>query len=102
MPEWFFDDDASALGAVRFRQLFHDGLEQDRRNCQVVRRPLCVLELLAKRLERCRVLVVAINIAQQATQLFESRRIDSAVFLKAVAAPAPEVVRGSSRPWPRR
>src|SRR6266478_8798618 len=75
VTEGFFNDDASAPGAVRLRQLFHDQLEQRGRDGQVVRRPLCGAQLFTDRLKSRRVLIVTINIAQQAAELFESRGI---------------------------
>ena len=39
VTEWFFDDDPSAVGAVRLAQLFHHQPEQHGRDGQVVRRP---------------------------------------------------------------
>src|SRR6266478_7625294 len=57
-----------------------------------MRRTMCVLELFAKSRERRRVLVVTVNVAQKAGQLFESRRIDSAVFLQAVVRPRAKLI----------
>src|SRR5713101_1998092 len=51
-----------------------------------------VLELLANSRKSLRILVVAVNIAQQAVQLFESRGIDSAVLLQAVVRPRAKLV----------
>ncbi len=84
MPKGFFDDDSRTPATIRFRQVSHDGFEQNRRDRQIVCGAMCVLESLAKSCEGCRVLVVAVNVAQQADQLFESGGIDSAVFLQAV------------------
>ena len=44
------------------------------------------------RLKRGRVVVVAVDIAQQAAQLVERRGIEPAVLLDAVAGPGPELV----------
>src|SRR5438445_12179998 len=52
-----------------------------------------VLEFFAKRRERRRILVITINVAQQAGQLFESRGIDSAVFLQAVVRPRAKLIK---------
>src|SRR5215469_15351675 len=84
MTEGLFHDDPRASSAVRFRQVPHDGFEQNRRDCQVVRWSSRVLERLAQRNEGCRVLVIAVNVSQQGDQFFESFRIDSAMFLQAV------------------
>src|SRR5215472_19024634 len=36
VPEWLFDDNPRTPGRIRFRQLFHDGFEKNRRNGQVM------------------------------------------------------------------
>src|SRR5271170_3743194 len=72
--------------------MFDNGPKQRRRNGQVMRRMLSSAQLFAKRVEGCTVGVVAIDIAQQATQLLESRGINPAVFLKAVLSPGAELV----------
>ena len=100
--ERLFDDDARAVGAARLGQLFHDQPEQRGRDGEVVRRPLRRAELFADGLERGRVVVVAVDIAQQAAQLVERRRIEAAVLSRGCRAPGPGAGRGSSRPWPRR
>src|SRR5260370_1524866 len=56
-------------------------------------RTMRVLELFAERRERRRVWVVTVNVAEQAGQLFESRRIDSAVFLQAIVRPRAKLIR---------
>ena len=90
--EGLFDDDAGAVGAARLGQLFHDQPEQHGRDGEVVRRPLRGAELLADGLKRRRVVVVAVDVAQQAAQLVERRRIEPAVLLEAVVRPGPELV----------
>ena len=102
VPEGLFDDDASAVGAARLGQLFHDEPEQRGRDGEVVRRPLRGAELFADGLKGCRVFVVAVDIAQQAAQLVESRGIDSRRVSRGCRAPAPGAGRDSNRPWPRR
>src|SRR6266478_9351447 len=57
-----------------------------------MRRTMRVLQLFAERRESRRVLVVTINVAQQAGQLFESRRIDAAVFLQAIVRPRSKLI----------
>ena len=71
-----------------FRKLSDNGFEQYRRNRQVVRRAMRSPQCFAERCERCRVLIVAVHVAQQADQLFEGRRINAAVLLQAVFARA--------------
>src|SRR6516162_9455219 len=84
MTERLFDDDPRASSTIRFRQMPHDGFEQNRRDSQVVRWSLRVFERLAQRSESCCVLVIAVNVSQQGDQFFESFRIDSTMFLQAV------------------
>src|SRR5215510_3434607 len=74
----FFNDDASAFSAVRLRQLLHDQPKQRRWDGEVVRRPLRGAQLLADGLKGRRVLVVAVNIVEQARQLVESCAVESA------------------------
>src|SRR4029450_14087638 len=64
VTEGFFNDDASAFGAVRLRQLFYDQPEQRRWDGEVVRRPLRGAQLLADGLKGRRVLVVAVHIVE--------------------------------------
>ena len=90
--ERLFDDDAGALGAARLGELFHDQPEQRGWDGEVVRRPLGGAEFLADGLKGCRVVVVAVDVAQQAAELVEGRGIEAAVFLDAVACPRPELV----------
>src|ERR1700756_5182720 len=49
-----------------------------------MRRASCVFELLAKCAERSGILVIAVYIAQQANQLFESDVIEATVFFQTV------------------
>src|SRR6516225_5600313 len=49
MTERLFDDDPRASSAIRFRQMPHNGFEQNRRDSQVMRWSLRVLERLAQR-----------------------------------------------------
>ncbi len=54
-------------------------------------------QFLAQRLERGRVVVIAVHVAQQAAQLVKRRRIESAVFLQAVLRPGLELVQVPAR-----
>src|SRR5215468_231255 len=92
VTERFFNDDASAVRASSFAQLCHNRLEQPRRDGKIVRRLLRRAKLLPERLKRCRVLIVAVNIAQQTTQFFERGGMHPAVFLKAIMRPRPELI----------
>ena len=87
MSEGLFDDDAGALGAARLGELLHHHPEQQGRDGEVVRRPLRGTEFSADGLKRCRVVVVAVDVAQQAAQFVKRRGINSPVFLQAVAGP---------------
>src|SRR5215469_1992926 len=76
MTKWLFYDDSGASSAVGFGQMFDNGFKQYRRNCQVMRRAFRIPELFAQRREGCRILVIAVDVAQQGDQLFESRGIE--------------------------
>src|SRR6266700_7736870 len=82
VPEGFFDDDARASGTIRFRQVSDNGFEQHWGDRQVVRWTPCSIELFAKGREGLRILVIAVNVAQQSDQLIKRRRGDSAVLLQ--------------------
>src|SRR5262249_22492448 len=64
--EGLFNNDARAVGTTRLGQLLHDQPEQYGRDGKVMCRSLGGTEFFAEGLEGCRVLIVAINIAQQA------------------------------------
>ena len=66
--ERLFDDDARVLRQPGRAQALDHGLEQRRRNGEVMRRPLRRAERGLQRLEGRRVLVVAADVAQQAEQ----------------------------------
>src|SRR5215469_5756301 len=55
-------------------------------------RSVCVPELLAKGFERGRFLIVAVDIAQQAAQLFERNGVESTVFLQALLGTRPKPI----------
>src|SRR5256884_1105808 len=90
--EGLFDDDASTADTARLGQLLHDDPEQHRGNREVVRRALGGADLSAEGLERRRVLVVPIDVAQQAAQRAERRRIEPSVLVEAVPGTGLELV----------
>src|SRR5262245_6645739 len=92
VTERFFNDDARAVRAFSFAQLVHNRLEQAGRDGEIVRRLLRRAQLLTEGLKRCRVLIVAVNIAQQTTQLVESGGLQPAVFLNTVMRSRPELI----------
>src|SRR5262249_6930910 len=92
VTERFFNDDASAVRASSFAQLCHNCLEQPRRDGEIVRRLLRRAQLLPEGLKRCRVLIVAVNIAQQTTQFLERGGMHPAVVLDAITRPRPELI----------
>src|SRR5215510_4105579 len=92
VTERLFNDDARAVRASRFAQLVHNRLEQPRRDGEIVRRLLRRAQLLPEGLKRGRVLIVAVHIAQQTTQFFESGGMYPAVFLNAVMRSRPELI----------
>src|SRR6266516_3436139 len=65
VPEGFLNDDARASGTIRFRQVSDNSFEQNWGDRQVVRWTPRSIELFAKGGESLRILVIAINIAQQ-------------------------------------
>src|ERR1700741_1542124 len=84
MAERLFHDDSSASPAVRIGQMLDDGFKQHRRNCQVMRRALRILEFTAKRGEGRRILIVSVHISQKTNELFECSGIEPAMFFKAI------------------
>src|SRR5262249_40921541 len=73
-------------------ELLDDQLEQYGRDGQVVRRSPGRTERLADRLERRRVLIVAVHVAQQAAQPIERGRVDAAVLVEAVLGSGAELL----------
>src|SRR6266436_6118900 len=65
VPEGFLDDDARASGTIRFRQVSDNGFEQNWGDRQIMRWTPRSIELFAKGRDSLRILVIAINIAQQ-------------------------------------
>src|SRR5215470_4172975 len=93
VTEGFFNDNTSTIGAACLGEPFHDEPEERRRDGKVMRWPLCRVQLLADGLEGSCVFIVTVNIAQQAAQLVEGRRIDpSTVFLDTVSRPLSELI----------
>jgi hypothetical protein len=84
VPERLLHNNPGAMSAVGFGEMLDHGFKQNRRDCQIMCRAFRVFELLAKRGEGCRILVVTVDIAQQAAQLFESGGIHPTMFLQAV------------------
>src|SRR5207247_9801493 len=94
--EGLLDDDASAGSAAGFAELLHDQPEHRGRNREIVRRTLRGTELLAYALERRRVSVVPVDVAQQATERIEPTGIESAMLLDAVARAGAKLVQAPS------
>ena len=92
LAEGLLDDDAGAFRAARLRQLFDDRSEQRRRDRQVVRGVLGAGELAPERREGRRILVVPVDVAQQAAQLGERVAVEAAVLLDAVLRPRAQLV----------
>src|ERR1700745_4107388 len=57
-----------------------------------MRWPARVLEFFAKGGERFRILIVSVNVAEQAQELLQRSRIDSAVLLQAIVCPCLELI----------
>ena len=92
--ERLFDDDATAIGPARSGQLFHDEPEQCGWDGEVVRRALGGAELPANGLERRRISVIAVDVAQHSAQRVERHGVKPAVLLHAVARAGTELVDG--------
>jgi hypothetical protein len=73
-------------------QLFEHSFEHCWRAREIVRWPLCRFQFLAQGFERCRMLIISINVAEQTRELLERSRIDSTVFLEAIVGPRLELV----------
>src|SRR5262249_57608407 len=89
MSKRLLDDDAGSLGASRLGKLFHDRPKQQGRDGEVVGPPLGGAKFLPDGLERRRILVVAVPVAQQAAQLLEGREVHSTVALPSLLLPRP-------------
>src|SRR3990172_5910304 len=70
----FLDHNARALSATRLAELMDDGFKQDGRDGEVVHRMSGLAQFPAQLLKSRRVAIVAVNIAQETTQLRESLR----------------------------
>src|SRR5215472_5061038 len=92
VAEGLFDNYPGARRAARFDQLFHNSAEQYRRNRQVMRRMPGILEFLAQRLKRGRVLVIAGHVSEQAGQFGERSGIESTMFLQTLLRPCLQLV----------
>ncbi len=92
-----FDNDACTLGRSGVRQMFDNGTKERRRNGQVVRRMLSSAQLFTKRVKSGTVRVVAIDIAQQTTQLLEGCGVQSAVLFQTVLSPGAKLVEFPAR-----
>ena len=101
-PERLFDDDAGAGDAAGSRELLDHGAEERRRDREIVGGLLRRAERLADPLERRGVVVVAVDVAQQAGELVERRGVERAALLEALACPGPQPLEGPAGPSPRR
>ncbi len=92
VAERLLHDHARVLRAARSGQLLHHRPEQHGRDGEAMRGPLGLAQLRAERLERGRVLVVAVDVAQKAAQLLGRRVVEEAVLLEAVARAGAQLV----------
>ena len=97
VPNGFSTMTRAPLAQPDLAELFHDHPEQHGRDGEVVRRALGRPSSLRDGLERGRIVVVAVHVAQQARQLGEGRRVEAAVLLDAVLRPRLELVQGPAR-----
>ncbi len=100
--ERLLDDDARVLRAAGGAELLHDLAEEHGRDGEVVGRPLRAAQLLPDRRERGRVVVVAVDVAQERRELGEGGRSRARRASRGCPSPGPSAGRGSSPPWPRR
>src|SRR6516162_4457185 len=92
MTEGLLHDDAGATSAVGIGQMLDHGFKQNRRDCQIMCRAFRIFEFPAKGRKSHRILVVAVDIAQQTYQLFESGRIKPAMLLQAVFCASAQLI----------
>src|SRR5262249_17781138 len=81
-----------SLGTIGLLQVVHDGFKQGRRNSQIMRGKVCSLEFSTQRREGFRILIIAINVVQQADQFLEGSGVDATVLLKTVMSPGAELI----------
>src|SRR5207249_4799676 len=96
--EGLLEDDARVARAARLPEPVDHGLEEARRDRQVMERAAGAAELLAERRERGRVAVLAADVAEAVAELREGRLVDPAVPLHTLARPRPELLERPIRP----
>jgi hypothetical protein len=96
-PEGLLHDDASPLGASEPPELLHDLLEEGRRDGKVVGGEVHRAQLAAQRLERPRICVVAVHVAQELRELREGVPVDATVHRHALPSPLPELLKAPAR-----
>ena len=97
-PEGLLDDDAGALAQPDLASCSTTSPNSEGGNGEIVRRALGRAELpCGCACERRRILVVAIDVAQQAGELGERGRIEPAVLLEAVLRPGLELLEVPAR-----
>src|SRR5215813_14366803 len=69
-----------------------DGLEQDGWNGKIVRRSASIFEFLPKSGKGRQVLIVAVNVTQQAQQFGKGHGVNAAVFFQAVFGPGTKLL----------
>ena len=62
--ERLFDHDPRVVGAAGLGQVFDDGAEHTRRDCQVMQRALCAIQGLPQLIKRLRIVVIAVHVPQ--------------------------------------
>src|SRR5947208_16037742 len=97
-PEGLFDDDARVAGAARSPEPPDHGLEQARRDGEVVERAFRAAERSAQRLERGRIAVVAAHVAKPFAKPRECRLVEPSVPLDALPGARPELLERPVRP----
>ena len=88
-PERLLQDHARVVGTARRAEPLHDGLEDRRRDGEVVHRALGTVECRQELLVRRRFAVVTVDVAQQLVELLESVLVVDAVAVLLDAGRAP-------------
>src|SRR5271166_45472 len=92
VTEGLLDDDAGSFGRARFYELLYNGLEEERRDGEVMRGPLRRAKCSPERLKCREIRIVAVYIAKQGAQLRPRVAIDSAVCFQAILGACFELV----------
>ena len=79
---FFHNDPRAILGATRLGELLHHGSKQRRWNGEVMSGLFRGAEFFLDGLKGCRVIVIAVHIAQQLGEFFKRRRVEAAMLFE--------------------